>query len=226
MGAYGLRRSRKSSCRLHLSGVRSARVRGGAAALSFGAADFTAPIVVRTPYWRRHLRGQTPANRRRRCSRMCGWVEDRDPSTPYDARACSSVRSRTTIPVIFLDPSASTTDRSPSSRPARSAPWSKHPALRAEALHRCARQGEHRARPATSSPCCLRHDGTRVARGGSRRRHRRGSDRPRTILPSTSTPSSSRSRDRALRLVHEATRTSGFGAELSALVPGCMLLPP
>ena len=87
-------------------------------------------------------------------------------------------------------------------------------------LHRAAGQGGDRPRGRGADRARLRHDGPcRAGRGRGEWRRRRGHRPAHPASRSTSRRSSNRSKKTGRCLVvQEATRTSGFGAELAALV--------
>ena len=208
--------------RLHLSGDRPARLRGGAAALPLGRRVLGADHGARA-LRRRHLRRPDAQPERRGDLHPCLRPEDGDPVQPVRRQGSADQRrSRTTTRSSSSSRSGSITARStaiPTGRRCRGrgTSWPRCPTgyytvpLGKAAVVRDGRGG-HRAG--------LRHDG--ACRAGRRRgnRHRRRNHRPAHAV-------AARHRyDRRLRsrrpaaasIAHEATRTCGFGAELSALV--------
>ena len=86
-------------------------------------------------------------------------------------------------------------------------------------LHASARQGLGGARGIGADGAGLWHDGLRRTGGRGGNGHRRGDHRPADLLPlDMDTIAASVKETGRCVIVHEATLTSGFGAELAALV--------
>ena len=146
------------------------------------------------------------------------------PSNPYDAKGLLIASIEDDDPVIFLEPKRLYNGPFDGHHDRPVVPWSKHPAGRGARglLHGAARLGKAAIRRPGDDLTVLAY-GTMVLRrrgGGRRDRHRRRDHRPaHACCRSTSTRSStSVKKTGRCVVVHEATRTSGFGAELSALV--------
>ena len=145
------------------------------------------------------------------------------PSNPYDAKGLLIAAIEDDDPVIFLEPKRLYNGPFDGHHDQPVVPWSKHPLSEVPEGHYTVPLGKAavvRAGQATS-PCspmarwCTWREA--AARGD---RHRRRDHRPaHAWCRSTSTRSSPRSKKTGrCVIVHEATRTSGFGAELAALV--------
>jgi 2-oxoisovalerate dehydrogenase E1 component beta subunit len=119
MGAYGLRPVAEIQLGDFLSGLRPDRVRGRARYRSAG--DFTAPITVRMPCGGGIYGGQTHSQSPEALlTHVCG-LRTVMPSNPYDAKGLLIASIECDDPVIFSNPSASTTGRSTAPRAARGA---------------------------------------------------------------------------------------------------------
>ena len=220
MGAYGLRPGRRDPVRrLHLPGLRPDRLGSGAAALSLGR-RLHAPITVRAPYGGGIFGGQTHSQSPEALFTHVAGLMTVIPSNPYDAKGLLISAIEYDDPVIFLEPKRLYNGPFDGHHERPVKPWASHPASEVprattrcrSARRRCARRrGRHRAD--------LRHDGACGAGGAPRA----GVDAEiidlRTLVPlDIDTITTSVEKTGRCVIVHEATRTSGFGAELSALV--------
>ena len=216
--------------RLHVSGLRPDRVRGGPPALPLrrrlhGAARRSGC---------RPAAGSTAARRtrraRRRCSPTSSGLKTVVVSNPYDAKGLLIAAIEDDDPVIFLEPKRLYNGPFDGHHDRPIVPWSKHPLGEVPEGHYTIELGTARVHRAGR-----RTDGADLRHARPRRRgrgRRRAASTPRSSIcarscRSTSTRSSSPcARPDAASSLHEATLTSGFGAELSATVQERVLLPP
>ena len=152
---------------------------------------------------------------------VCG-IRTVMPSNPYDAKGLLIASIENDDPVIFLEPKRLYNGPFDGHHDRPVVPWSKHPMgevpegyytvpLESAAVFRAG---------ARRDGAGLRHDGVRLAR----RPRRRPASTPRSSTCAacgrstwTTIVASVKKTGRCV-IVHEATRTSGFGAELVALV--------
>ncbi len=185
-------------------------------------AEFTAPLVVRMPCGGGIHGGQTHSQSPESLfTHVCG-LKTVLPSNPYDAKGLLIAAIEDNDPVIFLEPKRIYNGPFDGHHERPIVPWSGHPlgdvpdghySRSRSAAPRCAA----RARTSRCSP---------TARWSTspRRPPTRPASTPRSSTCarcSRSTPTPSRQSVRKTGrcvIVHEATRTSGFGAELSAPV--------
>jgi 2-oxoisovalerate dehydrogenase E1 component beta subunit len=185
------------------------------------AGQFTAPLTVRTPYGGGIFGGQTHSQSPEGLfTHVCGLTVV-VPSTPYDAKGLLISAVEDDDPVLFLEPKRiynGPFDGHPE-RPVR--PWSQHPASEVPA--------EHYRIPLSQAAVVREGPAATVLAYGTMVHvvlaavEESGVDAEvldlRTLWPVdiAAIERSVRKTGRCV-IVHEATRTSGFGAELSALV--------
>ena len=182
--------------------------------------EFIAPMTIRMPCGGGIYGGQTHSQSPEAMfTQVCG-LRTVMPSNPYDAKGLLIAAIENDDPVIFLEQAPVQRPLRRPSRPAR------HALDRASGqrgahrlLHRAAGFGRHRAARQRADRADLRHHGARVADRGRGNRHRRRVIDLRSLWPlDLDTIVNSVKKTGRCVVVHEATRTCGFGAELIALV--------
>lgn len=185
------------------------------------AGDFTAPITVRSPFGGGIFGGQTHSQSPEALFTHVAGLKTVIPSTPYDAKGLLIAAIEDNDPVMFFEPKR--IYNGPFSgyydRPAE--PWSRHPDSAVPEGHYAIPLGKARIVREGEALTVLTY-GTMV-HVASAVLAETGVDAEiidlRTLVPLDieAIERSVRKTGRCL-IVHEATRTSGFGAELSALV--------
>ena len=222
MGAYGLRPVAEIQFADYVYPGLDQLISEAARLRYRSGAEFTAPLTVRMPCGGGIHGGQTHSQSPESLfTHVCG-LKTVMPSNPYDAKGLLIAAIEDNDPVIFLEPKRLYNGPFDGHHERPIVPWSGHPLgdVPDGLLLGPARQrrrpprgrGRHRAR--------LRDDGVRRRGGG--RRDGRSTPRSSTCARccrSTPTPSRRRcAKTGRCVIVHEATRTSGFGAELAATV--------
>ena len=185
------------------------------------AGDFTAPLTLRTPYGGGIFGGQTHSQSPEALFTHVAGLKTVIPSNPYDAKGLLIAAIEDDDPVIFLEPKRlynGPFDGWPN-RPVE--PWTKHDKSETPEGYYTVPLGKAAVVREGSDLTVLAY-GTmvHVALAGA---IEAGVDAEvidiRTLLPiDIDTIAASVNRTGRCVIVHEATRTSGFGAELSALV--------
>ena len=193
-----------------------------AARLRFrSAGEFWSPITVRSPYGGGIYGGQTHSQSPESLFTHVAGLKVVIPSTPYDAKGLLVTSIEDDDPVIFLEPKRLYSG--PFSGPSEGGvtPWSKHPASEVpEDYFRIPLGKASVVRGGTDVTVLVYGTMVHVALAAV---EKCGVDAEvidlRTLVPVDikSIETSVNKTGRCL-IVHEATRTSGFGAELSALV--------
>ena len=186
------------------------------------SAEFTAPITVRMPCGGGIHGGQTHSQSPESLfTHVCGLTTVL-PSNPYDAKGLLIASIEDDDPVIFLEPKRHLQRpvRRPPRQPDRAVVEPPAGRRARRLLQRRARHGQRYAGRATTSRCWRT---ARWCTSPRRRPNETGIDAEiidlRTLLPlDTDTIEASVHKTGRCVIVHEATRTSGFGAELSATV--------
>jgi 2-oxoisovalerate dehydrogenase E1 component beta subunit len=188
------------------------------------AGDFTAPLTIRMPTGGGILGGQTHSQSPEALFTHVAGLKTVIPSNPYDAKGLLLASIEDDDPVIFLEPKRLYNGPFDGHPEKPMVPWSEHSLSRVP-------------------------DGYYTVELGSARVHRRGADVTvltygtlvyvaeaaaddagidaeiidlRTLVPlDVKTIRESVQRTGRCVIAHEATRTSGFGAELSAIVQEC-----
>ena len=159
---------------------------------------------------------------RRRCSRHVAGLKTVVPSNPYDAKGLLIAAIEDDDPVIFLEPKRLYNGPFDGHHDRPVTPWAKHAQGEVPDGHYTVPLGKAAIRREGAAVTVLAY-GTMVLR----RRGGRGRDRHRCRDHRPAHPAAARPRDRssprsrrpgAASIVHEATLTCGFGAELAALV--------
>ena len=183
--------------------------------------DFTAPITLRTPYGGGIFGGQTHSQSPEALFTHVAGLKTVIPSNPYDAKGLLISAIEDDDPVIFFEPKRlynGPFDGWPD-RPVQ--PWSKHVRSEVPEGHYVVPLGKAEiVRPGQDLTVLAYGTMVHVALAGAAEA---GLDAEvidlRTLLPvDIETIEASVNRTGRCVIVHEATRTSGFGAELSALV--------
>jgi 2-oxoisovalerate dehydrogenase E1 component beta subunit len=185
------------------------------------AGDFTAPLTIRTPYGGGIFGGQTHSQSPEALFTHVAGLKTVIPSTPYDAKGLLIGAIEDDDPVIFLEPKRIYNGPFDGHHDRPVQPWSKHPASEVPDGHYAIPLGKAAVRREGGDVTVLAY-GTmvHVALAAA---EEAGIDAEvidlRTLVPVdieaivTSVEKTGR-----CVIVHEATRTSGYGAELSALV--------
>jgi 2-oxoisovalerate dehydrogenase E1 component beta subunit len=185
------------------------------------AGDFTAPITVRTPYGGGIFGGQTHSQSPEALFTHVAGLKTVIPSTPYDAKGLLISAIEDDDPVIFLEPKRIYNGPFDGHHDRPVLPWSKHPASDVPDGHYTVPLGKAAILREGRALTVLAY-GTmvHVALAAA---EESGIDAEiidlRTLLPvDIDAITASVAKTGRCVIVHEATRTSGYGAELSALV--------
>jgi 2-oxoisovalerate dehydrogenase E1 component beta subunit len=185
------------------------------------AGDFTAPITVRTPYGGGIYGGQTHSQSPEALFTHVAGLTTVVPSTPYDAKGLLISAVESDDPIIFLEPKRIYNGPFDGHHERPVEPWSKHPASQVPEGYYTVPLGKAAvARPGEAATILAYGAMVHVALTAVAES---GIDAEvidlRTLVPlDLETITASVRRTGRCVIVHEATRTSGFGAELSALV--------
>ena len=185
------------------------------------AGEFTAPMVVRMPCGGGIFGGQTHSQSPEALfTHVCG-LKTVIPSNPYDAKGLLIAAIEDDDPVIFLEPKRLYTGPFDGHHDRPVTPWSRHPLGEVPEGHYAVPLGEAAVRRAGEDVTVLAY-GTMVHVAAAAAAEA-GVDAEvidlRTLVPLDidAVERSVRKTGRCV-VLHEATRTSGFGAELSAQV--------
>src|SRR4051812_22312119 len=221
MGAYGLRPVIECQFADYIYPAFDQIVSTAARIRYRSAGEFTAPLTIRTPYGGGIFGGQTHSQSPEALfTHVCG-IKTVVPSTPYDAKGLLISAIEDDDPVIFLEPKRlySGPFDGHHDRPLR--PWSEHPAGEVPIEHYRVPLGEAAVVREGDALTIVTY-GTMVhvalAAADETKVDAEILDL-RTLLPLDieAIVRSVKKTGRCL-IVHEATRTSGFGAELAALI--------
>jgi 2-oxoisovalerate dehydrogenase E1 component beta subunit len=185
------------------------------------AGQFTAPITVRTPYGGGIFGGQTHSQSPEGLFTHVAGLKTVVPSTPYDAKGLLISAIEDDDPVLFLEPKRLYNGPFDGRHDRPVEPWSKHPA--------CETPEGYYAIPLGKAACVRAGTDVTVLAYGTMvhvtlaAAAETGIDAEvldlRTLWPvDIDAITESVKKTGRCVIVHEATRTSGFGAELSALV--------
>jgi 2-oxoisovalerate dehydrogenase E1 component beta subunit len=185
------------------------------------AGDFNVPIVVRTPYGGGIFGGQTHSQSPEGLFTHVVGLKVVIPSTPYDAKGLLISAIEDDDPVIFLEPKRLYTGPFDGHHDVAVKPWSVHPASEVP-------EDYYRVPLGKASVVREGNDVTVLAYGtmvhvALAAANDSGVDAEiidlRSLVPlDVDTIMSSVNKTGRCVVVHEATKTSGFGAELAALV--------
>jgi 2-oxoisovalerate dehydrogenase E1 component beta subunit len=185
------------------------------------AGDFWCPITIRTPYGGGIFGGQTHSQSPEALFTHVAGIKTVIPSTPYDAKGLLISAIEDDDPVIFLEPKRIYNGPFDGHHDRPVSPWSKHPASEVPEGHYTVPLGKAAIARAGSDLTVLAY-GTMVHVALAAAADA-GVDAEvidlRTMQP-LDLDAIVKSVEKTGRcvIVHEATRTSGYGAELSALV--------
>ncbi len=185
------------------------------------ASDFTVPMTVRMPYGGGIRGGQTHSQSPESLFTHVAGLKTVIPSTPYDAKGLLIACIEEDDPVIFMEPKRIYNGPFDGFHDRQVQPWSKHPASDVPDGYYKIPLGKANIVRAGEAVTVLAY-GTmvHVALAAA---NESGIDAEvidlRTLLPvDIETIVASVEKTGRCVIVHEATRTSGYGAELSALV--------
>lgn len=183
--------------------------------------EFSAPITVRTPCGGGIFGGQTHSQSPEGIfTHVCG-LKTVMPSNPYDAKGLLIAAIEDDDPVIFFEPKRLYNGPFTGHPDAPAQPWSRHPQSEVPEGHYTVPLGKA-AVVRTGRAVTVLAYGTMV-HVAIAAAHETGIDAEvidlRTLMPiDLDTIAASVNKTGRCVIVHEATRTSGYGAELSALV--------
>ncbi len=185
------------------------------------AADFTVPMTVRMPYGGGIRGGQTHSQSPEALFTHVAGLKTVIPSTPYDAKGLLISAIEDDDPVIFMEPKRIYNGPFDGFHDRQVQPWSKHPASEVPEGYYNIPLGKA-AIAREGNDCTVLAYGTMV-HVAIAAANESGIDAEvidlRTLLPvDIDTIVASVEKTGRCVIVHEATRTSGYGAELSALV--------
>jgi 2-oxoisovalerate dehydrogenase E1 component beta subunit len=185
------------------------------------AGEFTAPLVVRMPTGGGIFGGQTHSQSPEALFTHVAGLKTVVPSNPYDAKGLLIAAIEDDDPVIFLEPKRLYNGPFDGHHDRPVTPWSKHPQGEVPDGHYALKLGQAAVRREGSAVTVLAY-GTMVyvAQAAA---EETGIDAEiidlRTLLPlDLETITASVRKTGRCVVVHEATLTSGFGAELVSLV--------
>lgn len=185
------------------------------------AGEFTSPLTIRTPFGGGIFGGQTHSQSPESIFTHVSGVKTVIPSTPYDAKGLLIAAIEDPDPVVFFEPKRIYNGPFDGHYDTPVQPWSKHEASNVPDGHYVIPLGKANVLREGSAVTMLCY-GTMVHVMAAAVEEL-GIDAEvidlRTLLPlDMETIEESVKKTGRCIIVHEATRTSGFGAELSALV--------
>jgi 2-oxoisovalerate dehydrogenase E1 component beta subunit len=221
MGAYGLRPVPEIQFADYILPAYDQLVSEAARLRYRSGGQFWAPITVRSPYGGGIFGGQTHSQSPEALFAHVSGLKTVIPSTPYDAKGLLIAAIESNDPVIFLEPKRLYNGPFDGRHDRPLTPWSKHPASEVP-------EG-HYAIPLGSAEVVRRGRAATVVAYGTMVHvalaavQDSGVDAEvidlRSIVPlDIETLTASVQRTGRCVIVHEATRFSGFGAELSAQI--------
>jgi len=221
MGAYGLRPVVEIQFADYIYPAFDQIVSEAARLRYRSAGDFTAPITIRTPYGGGIFGGQTHSQSPEALFAHVAGLKVVAPSTPHDAKGLLIAAIEDDDPTIFLEPKRIYNGPFEGYHDRPIEPWSKHPGGETpEGYYRIPLGQAAIVRPGAEVTVLAYGTMVHVAKAAA---EAEGVDAEvidlRTIWPVDieTIVASVRKTGRCV-IVHEATRTAGFGAELSALV--------
>jgi 2-oxoisovalerate dehydrogenase E1 component beta subunit len=185
------------------------------------AGQFTAPLTIRSPYGGGIYGGQTHSQSPEALFTHVAGLKVVIPSTPYDAKGLLIASIEDDDPVIFLEPKRIYNGPFDGHHDRPLTPWNKHPAAETPEGHYRVPLGQAATvRPGATVTVLAYGTMVHVALAAMAET---GIDAEvidlRTLWPvDIEAITASVKKTGRCVIVHEATRTSGFGAELSSLV--------
>lgn len=221
MGAYGLRPVPEIQFADYIYPALDQLVSEAARLRYRSAGEFTAPITVRSPYGGGIFGGQTHSQSPEGIFTHVSGIKTVIPSTPYDAKGLLIAAIEDNDPVLFLEPKRIYNGpfNGHWDRPASN--WSAHPAGEVPTGYYRVELGKAKiVRPGNDLTILAYGTMVHVVLASV---EEAGVDAEvidlRTLVPlDIETIEASVKKTGRCMIVHEATRTGGFGAELSALV--------
>ena len=221
MGAYGLRPVVEIQFADYIYPAYDQIVSEAARIRYRSAADFTAPMTIRSPYGGGIFGGNTHSQSVEALFTHVAGVKTVIPSNPYDAKGLLIASIEDDDPVIFLEPKRIYNGPFDGHHEKPVSPWAGHPMAEVPAEHYVVPLGQAATVREGKDLTVLAygvmvHVAVAAAQDA-------GIDAEvidlRTLVPVDiqAIEASVKKTGRCV-IVHEATRTSGFGAELSALV--------
>jgi len=221
MGAYGLRPVPEIQFADYILPAYD-QLASEAARLRYrSSGEFNAPITVRTPCGGGIFGGQTHSQSPEALFTHVAGLKTVMPSNPYDAKGLLIASIEDDDPVIFLEPKRLYNGPFDGHHDRPGVPWSKHPDSEVPEGHYTVPLGKARITRAGEAVTILTY-GTMVHVSEAAVKES-GIDAEiidlRTLLPlDEETIEASVNKTGRCVVVHEATRTSGFGGELIAIV--------
>jgi 2-oxoisovalerate dehydrogenase E1 component beta subunit len=221
MGAYGLRPVPEIQFADYIYPGLDQLVSEAARLRYRSAGEFIAPMTVRSPFGGGIFGGQTHSQSPEAMFTHVAGLKTVVPSTPYDAKGLLIAAIEDNDPVIFFEPKRLYNGPFHGHYNEPAIPWARHPDSLVPEGHYRVPLGKARIVRAGEAVTVLAY-GTmvHVAREVA---ERQGIDAEvidlRTLVPiDIETIETSVKKTGRCMVLHEATRTSGFGAELAALV--------
>ncbi|MES2755145.1 MAG: alpha-ketoacid dehydrogenase subunit beta [Pseudomonadota bacterium] len=221
MGAYGLRPVPEIQFADYIYPGLDQLVSEAARLRYRSAGEFTSPITIRTPYGGGIFGGQTHSQSPEALFTHMSGIKTVIPATPYDAKGLLIAAIEDNDPVVFFEPKRIYNGPFDGywDRPARN--WSQHPAAEVPTGYFKVELGQANIVRAGAALTVLAY-GTMVHVAEAVVAEA-GIDAEiidlRTLVPlDIATIETSVKKTGRCMVIHEATRTGGFGAELSALV--------
>ena len=221
MGAYGLRPVAEIQFADYIYPAFDQIVSEAARLRYRSAGDFTCPITIRTPYGGGIFGGQTHSQSPEALFAHVAGLKVVIPSTPHDAKGLLIASIEDDDPVIFLEPKRIYNGPFDGHHDRPIEPWSRHPGGETpDGYYRIPLGQAAIVREGREVTVLAYGTMVHVALASAQEN---GVDAEvidlRTIWPvDIETIVASVQKTRRCVIVHEATRTCGFGAELSALV--------
>lgn len=221
MGAYGLRPVVEIQFADYIYPAYDQLVSEAARLRYRSAGDFFAPLTVRTPYGGGIFGGQTHSQSPEALFTHVAGLKTVVPSNPHDAKGLLIAAIEDDDPVMFFEPKRLYNGPFDGWHDKPVEPWSKHPASDVPEGHYVVPLGKAAIARAGADVTILAY-GTMVHVALAAAAHAQVDAEVvdlRTLVPLDleSIVASVEKTGRCV-IVHEATRTSGFGAELAALV--------
>lgn len=221
MGAYGLRPVVEIQFADYIYPAFDQIVSEAARLRYRSAGDFTSPITIRTPYGGGIFGGQTHSQSPEALFAHVAGLKVVIPSTPHDAKGLLIAAIEDDDPTIFLEPKRIYNGPFDGRHDRPIEPWSRHPGGETpEGYYKIPLGHAAIVRPGADVTVLAYGTMVHVAKAAA---EEAGVDAEvidlRTIWPvDIEAIEASVKKTRRCVIVHEATRTAGFGAELSALV--------